>query len=70
VAIGPPAGRLVGWRRHWRAGMVLLLGVLVTTALTVTSKLSYANDERRLTSLQTRLTASVLQTAQPSWRPG
>jgi serine phosphatase RsbU (regulator of sigma subunit) len=44
---------------------VLALGLVVTAALTVSSALSYAHDERRLTSLQTRLTASVLQTAQP-----
>lgn len=54
-----------GWRSHWQAGTVLVLGLLVTTVLTVTSALSYAHNERRLTSLQTRLAASVLQTAQP-----
>jgi serine phosphatase RsbU (regulator of sigma subunit) len=45
--------------------MVVLLGLLITAALTVSSALSYASNERRLSSLQTRLTASVLQTAQP-----
>jgi serine phosphatase RsbU (regulator of sigma subunit) len=53
------------WRPHWQAVTVLLLGVLVTVGLTVSSALSYAHNERRLTALQTRLTASVLQTAQP-----
>jgi serine phosphatase RsbU (regulator of sigma subunit) len=43
----------------------LFLGLLVTTGLTVSSAVSYAHNERRLSSLQTRLTASVLQTAQP-----
>ncbi len=37
----------------------------ITTGLTITSALSYNRNERRLTSLQTSLTASVLQTAQP-----
>lgn len=59
------AGRWVGWRRHWQAATVLLLGLLITASLTVTSALSYGHNEQRLTSLQTRLTASVLQTAQP-----
>jgi hypothetical protein len=39
--------------------------LLVTAGLTVSAALSYARNERRLTSLQTRLTAAVLQTAQP-----
>ena len=43
----------------------MVLGLLVTAALTASSALSYAHNEGRLTSLQTRLTASVLQTAQP-----
>ena len=60
-----PARRWVGWRRYWQAGTVLLLGLLITTGLTVSSALSYGRNERRLTSLQTKLTASVLQTAQP-----
>ncbi len=59
------ARRWVGWRRYWQAGTVLLLGLLITAGLTVTSALSYRHNEQRLTSLQTRLTASVLQTAQP-----
>jgi serine phosphatase RsbU (regulator of sigma subunit) len=59
------AGWGAGWRRHRQASTLLLLGLLITAGLTVSSALSYANNERRLTSLQTRLTASVLQTAQP-----
>jgi serine phosphatase RsbU (regulator of sigma subunit) len=50
---------------HWQGGIVLTLSLLITAALTVTSAVSYANNERSLTALQTRLTASVLQTAQP-----
>jgi hypothetical protein len=42
-----------------------LLGLLITAALTITSALNYRKNEQRLTSLQTKLTASVLQTAQP-----
>jgi Stage II sporulation protein E (SpoIIE) len=53
------------WRRHGQAGVVLAVGFLITAGLTVSSALSYAKNERRLTSLETRLTASVLQTAQP-----
>ena len=59
---------LRGWllrSSHWQAGTILLLGLLITTGLTVGSALSYGRNERRLTSLQTKLTASVLQTAQP-----
>ena len=59
------AGRWGGWWRHWQAGAVLLLGLLITAGLTVSSALSYQRNEQRLTSLQTRQTASVLQTAQP-----
>ncbi len=59
------AGRWVGWRRYWQAGTVLVVGLLITAALTVTSALSYRHNEQRLTSLLTRLTAAVLQTAQP-----
>jgi hypothetical protein len=55
----------VNWKRHWQAATVVVLGLLITAGLTVSSALSYANNERRLTSLQTRLTASVLQTAEP-----
>jgi serine phosphatase RsbU (regulator of sigma subunit) len=60
-----PAGRWIERRPSWQSGLVLLLGLLITTALTVSSALSYANDERRLTSLQTRLTASLVQAEQP-----
>ena len=56
---------LQSWRRHWRAGAIFALGLVVTVVLTVSSAVSYADNQRRLTSLQTRLTASVLQTAQP-----
>jgi serine phosphatase RsbU (regulator of sigma subunit) len=55
----------VGWRALWPAGVALLLGLLITAGLTVASELSYRHNEQRLTALQTRLTASVLQTAQP-----
>lgn len=55
-------GRL---KPHWYAGAVLSLGLLITAVLTVSSAFSYTNNERRLTSLETRITASVLQTAQP-----
>ena len=58
-------GRDVRGERHWQAGTVLFLGVVITVALTVTSSMNYGRNERRLTSLQTRLTASVLETAQP-----
>ncbi|HUJ65498.1 MAG TPA: hypothetical protein VLX59_08175, partial [Acidimicrobiales bacterium] len=43
------------------------MSLLVVSALTVSSALSYARNERRLTNLQTRLTAAVLQTAQPQF---
>lgn len=50
---------------HWQAASVLLSGLLITAGLTVASALNYAHNEQRLTSLQTRLTASILQTVQP-----
>lgn len=53
------------WRRHWQAALAVFLGLVVTVGLTVSSALSYSNNEQKLTSLQTRLTASVIQTAQP-----
>ncbi len=56
---------LAGWRRHWQAGTVLVVGLAITAGLAVSSALDYAHNEQRLTSLQTKLTASVLQTAQP-----
>ena len=56
---------LSGWRPHWQGATVLFLGLIVTAGLTISSAVSYAHNERRLTSLQTRLTASVLQAAQP-----
>jgi serine phosphatase RsbU (regulator of sigma subunit) len=59
------AGWRVGRKPSWQAGMVFVLGVMLTTALTVSSALSYANNERRLTTLQTRLTATLVQQAQP-----
>jgi serine phosphatase RsbU (regulator of sigma subunit) len=52
-------------RPSWQAILVVVLGLLITAGLTVSSALGYTNNERRLTSLQTRLTASLLQTAQP-----
>jgi hypothetical protein len=43
----------------------LVVGLLITVGLAISSAISYDNNEKRLNSLQTRLTASVLQTAQP-----
>jgi hypothetical protein len=55
----------LGRRSRWQAGTVLLVGLLITVGLTVSAALNYDHNERRLSTLQTRLTASVLQTAQP-----
>lgn len=44
---------------------MLLVGALVTIGLTVAARSSYDGNEQRLTTLETRLTASLLQTAQP-----
>ncbi len=55
----------ISLRPSWQAILVVVLGLLITAGLTVSSALGYTNNERRLTSLQTRLTASLLQTAQP-----
>lgn len=59
------SGALIASKRHWQAVVVLSLGILATAILTVSSAAGYSSDERRLISLQTRLSGSVLQTAQP-----
>ncbi len=43
--------------------MLGILGVAVTVALSVGAEVNYQHDQRRLTSLQTRLTASALAAA-------
>ena len=53
------AAALAGWVRFWWWGWRSPAGLAVSSAL------DYAHNEQRLTSLQTKLTASVLQTAQP-----
>src|SRR3984957_3533745 len=47
-------------RKLHRLGLVVLLvGLVVTGALTASSRLSYVHDEQRLSNLQTNLTASA-----------
>ena len=43
--------------------VVLVIGLVVTGALTASSRLSYLHNEQRLTDLQTSLTASALGVA-------
>jgi hypothetical protein len=58
--------RQIGGRRpNWESALIFVLGLAVTIALTVNSSISYSNNQRRLTVLQTRLSASILQAAQP-----
>lgn len=45
--------------------MVLLLGLLLTGAVTAAAVVDYGENEQRLTTLQTKLTGSILQSAQP-----
>lgn len=59
------SSRPAGWKRHWQAGLVLVLVLAVTAVLAISARTSYLNSETRLTKLQTRLTAQLLQTAQP-----
>jgi hypothetical protein len=51
------------WRPRPFAIVVLLVGLVVTAALTVPAELTYRHNERRLLNLQTRLTTSLLGTA-------
>ena len=44
------------WRPRPFAIVVLLVGLVVTAALTVPAELTYRHNERRLLNLQTRLT--------------
>lgn len=48
---------------HRLSAVVLVLGLAVTGALTVSSRLLYLHGERRLTELQTKLTATSLSVA-------
>jgi serine phosphatase RsbU (regulator of sigma subunit) len=49
-----------GWALHRLSLIVLLVGLAVTGALTVSSQASYLHDEQHLSKLQTNLTASAL----------
>jgi serine phosphatase RsbU (regulator of sigma subunit) len=57
----PEVNRGRGGRRPRRlSAAVLVIGLVVTGALTATSQLSYLHNEQRLDNLQTNLTASAL----------
>lgn len=62
TADGPPSAAP---RRHWQTALVLLIGALATAGLTVSSAHSYSDNEKKLTTLETRIAGTVLQTAQP-----
>lgn len=52
-------------RWHWHTALVLGITLLATVCLTVVSERNYESNERRLTTLQTKLTGSLVQTATP-----
>lgn len=48
---------------RWASLSVVIVGLLVTALLTIGAEFSYQHDQERLTSLETRLTASALGAA-------
>jgi len=71
VAFGPeafgsepaPAPRPDRWRLHRLSIAVLLIGLLVTAALAVASRLNYVHNEQRQVDTQAQLTAAALAVA-------
>ncbi|MGH9092085.1 MAG: PP2C family protein-serine/threonine phosphatase [Acidimicrobiales bacterium] len=58
-----PRRSTTGRRLHLLTVVVLVAGLVVTAVLVVASAISYHNNEERLTTLESRLSASLLATA-------
>jgi serine phosphatase RsbU (regulator of sigma subunit) len=57
----PPDGRRLRWGAHPLVMTVLVAGLVLTAALTVSAELTYRHNEQRIATLQVQLTGQVLQ---------
>jgi hypothetical protein len=63
VGEGPPPQARGWWPPHRLSLLIVAVGLVVTTALTVASHLGYVHNEQRLTTLETRFAAAAFEVA-------